>query len=385
MNSKMIAIAAVAVLIASGAALVLAPSDVEAVDNYDSPESLGTVVLYDKAADGDSVTATLKFNEGAYKQYHQYGFTITAGDSEPGAGTAYSEIVYKKDAANTTPASVGGLEITATGDDGEYTLTIGDTDSTKAGSNTIYFKLDVSVTPAEGTSSIDLDPFYYVLKVDVRKSGSLSFNTSSFEFEQNAAVDQTLTVSSPESFNVTGYEWYAIGLPAGLNIGVIGDVLKITGMATSSMVSIENNVKIVGRDKTNGSEYYGTISVGVTSVTEISATMALYSGESEINEKATVNGIVNYVVKVGTDDIQLRITSEDSISSTDFNVSVIDGTGVRVPISADLDTTNYDIPASGVGIYTIEVNTAGSTTIIVLHVVPDVTGSDAGFVIVGSP
>lgn len=384
MNSKMIAIAAVAVLIASGAALVLAaPSDVEAADNSGTPESLGTVVLFE----GENATVVLKFNETAYSMYDQYGFTIKAGITDPNNNGNYNVTVYEKDGTNNeTGGTVDGFVVKAAGNTGEYYLTISDAGSATPGIHKIYLKLDVTVTPVSGLS-IPLDPFYYELNIDYIKSTDLTIDGKDqyLTFNLNQIQSETISITSP-SLTLNELDWYAIGLPAGLSIDVSDSNLTIFGMATAVQEKIP--VKIVGRDS-KGNEYIGTVYITVSGSDATEITVKLYDGESELKpeDNDAFDG-TNYIVKTGTKDIQVRISG--ATSTDGITVSVIDhDTGERVSLEPVESTSYYyNVPTDGVGTYTIEVITNAATENVknfVLHVVTEVTGSGPGFIVVGNP
>lgn len=383
MNSKLIAVLAVIAIAVSGVTLAMSDST-EAVGNgsAEHPYELGHVFV-DKTKNGteaNAITSVLKFNESAYDYYAGYDFSFWA------ASTAYNtnsctQFYTTKNTEEIDAGTDEYLNISATGSDGKYILKIWADDNTTTGEKDLVIKLQVTVHlvsgDTESESSIVLDPIYYHIDVTVTNDQTLSISNELLIFTQNIQGEQNVIFN--DSISLANTEWYAVGLPAGLNISVKEDKLVIHGMPVNTTVAESNgyvSVKIVGRDS-NGTEYTGTVNIKVNAENVVS--VVLKDGSNALkgyNDN-------NYVTNSSNPDITLEITGVGSA-----NVTVINSTGVRGNAVANEGTASnfvsYKIPTDGAGTYTIEVDIGSDVQELILHIVPNTTGAGAGFVVVGT-
>ena len=384
MNSKMVAFLAALVMLVSGVALA---STVQAEPNYGGQAmqsgDVNLGVYYLDITKGNTTKEEIvpfKFNEMAYDVgYTSYGFEIALlgnGESEAfytnssgtrtNTTTTQENIVFSIASGTNEPTTLGTYELKLT------------PDSTEPEAGVYEFRMQVSVSVTTGGVTENVTPTTYYFKLHVTDDGTITFNENSLTFTQNVNMSKTLTVSEPSGFNVTGYTWYAVGLPAGLNVVLNNGSLEIRGMAVE-VPETAKDVKIVGRDR-NGSEVTGTIEITVETAPAIN-----YLLKSN-NETLKHEGDVWVKTTVGADEdaqVQLVITG-----ATTANVTVIDNDGTRKPASTAGQTDNtvaFTIPTDGAGTYLIEMDVGGSVTIATLHVVPVTTGAaGAGFIVVGN-
>ena len=383
MNSKMVAFLAALVMLVSGVALA---STVQAEPDYGGQTiqsgdvDLGVYYLditYGNTAKEEIVP--FKFNEMAYNVgYDSYEFKfelLGTGDSEAfytyssgtrtNTTTTQENIVFSIASGSNAPETLGTYELKLT------------PASTEPEAGVYEFRLQASVSVTTGGVKENITPTTYYFKLYVTDDSTITFTETSLTFTQNVNMFETLTVSEPSDFNVTDYTWYAVGLPAGLNVVVNSGSLEIRGMAVEDITSKE--VKIVGRDS-NGSEVTGTIEITVEAAPTIN-----YLLKSN-NDTLKHEGDVWIKTTVGADEdvqVQLVITG-----TTTANVTVIDNDGTRKPASVAGQTDNtvtFTIPTDGAGTYLIEMDVGGSVTVATLHVVPVTTGAaGAGFIVVGN-
>ena len=371
MNNKLIAILAVVAFIAAGAmAAVAAPSEAEG--EYE----LGPTYV----AKGGSSTVPLYFNENAYTSYPSYSFTMKASATNDftSAETLFSGPTDEEQLS----VEVGDTGITveasrtASTAHSSFDIKLSAEKNATVGSKTVYIQLVVSVCPvAENEKSIVLDAFVYKVTVNVRETGTTTGNNVTF----TKGVSGSATVLDSNVIDGVSYtEWYAAGLPKGLNIGVESGAVVIKGLTNDSAVS-EKDLTIVGYDTTTGSEV--TIRINIT-IQEGESIEYSISGAERIGDTETwVSKYANGQITKPT----LSITGDGT-----YTVTAIDqdsGTYDRIPIDSEKTDNGYDytLPVDGFGVYTIEMTYNGLMTTATLHILPVTVGAGAGFIVVGSP
>lgn len=385
MNNKLLAVLAVAVFLASGSvAVAAAPSDAE------DEIPLGTVFV-----DADcEATVLLKFNELSYTGDKSYEFTMKAGVDESekklfyGKGTGndgknndgyampINDGTEDPDEAST---DVVTIKAAPKGDVlGVYTiaLTVGST--VASGSYSIYIDLDVITHPAEGTS-VELETVSYVvdLKVTEDQTG-ITFSYNGNLYVKDAINAELTTIAG---ITVANYDWYAIGLPSGLNVVKTSDGnLYLRGLTTE--IAQNKTIQLVGRD-TNGNEIFATFSLTINAERVIKYYI---STDGTSNEgKVLSNNKDTWAVKTNSDKVILTIEDKGT-----YDVNVIDlnnEEAQRVDATKVTDSTSrgqqFYVPINGAGAYSIEIIHDGGTKIVNLHIVADAVGSGAGFVVIG--
>ena len=383
MNSKMIAVLAVAIMAVSGCVVTMsAQSDADAVD-------LGMVYV-----DTNPAEVELRFNETAYTQYDSYQIVLDAQVGMNSKANIYDQT--KGNTADSTGNSVivdgtYDLDLTVTkSSDGVYKIKIVNDETNKAPSGvyTIGFTLYVSATV--GNTPIPLDPIGYTLDVNVR---SFTEATFSAEGDMTAGVSGSLTLVGLLTYDsVNKYNsWYAVNLPDGLNVKLDGNDLKIVGMTEASEQEITCiGVVVIGRDDV-GNEVHIT----VNEFTIAKSPKITY----EINNATKVEGAADtYMVESGKTPAPTLTIKVDGVEFS----SVTDGRQLIVSVIKDGSkrtdyqyTSGMTIPTNGVGKYVIEMTIGGSSvdgseangvsTNATIHVVPNITGAGAGFIVVGQP
>lgn len=379
MNSKLIAAVAVIALLSAGMAVMASGAS---ATQPAGTNNLGEVYLdSDDTTTGSSVE--LRYNQSAYENvYHSHTVQMSVAKTTDGSipTSGYTEFYSTLTANGTAENMVFSAKEPS---NGVSTVTVkADTTAPTAGSYEMIIKLEVTVTPKDGATSIPLDPVYYYLKVNVRTNGTIS------SMSVNAF---TSGVNSTQQVNIEGltksidsYDWYATGLPAGLNLAVSGtgndSKLNVTGMTTGNTA----DAKVVARDKTTGAEYTGELTVTVNT-NDQKITYKLASGGEELSSD---NGNY-YVEQSATSGLTLEITKPEGFTGT-VSVTVIDLSSetldrVSVTVASSSNTDTYSIPTAGVGTYVIEISYSGDYVMLTLNVIPNATGSGAGVTISGNP
>lgn len=371
MNSKMMAVLAVAIMAVSGCVVTMSTqSDADAVD-------LGMVYV-----DTNSAEVELRFNEYAYSQYDSYYMVLKAQ-----VGSNTDAVVFEAEkpvdkASKTADVPVSDstdLDLTVTKDSmGVYTVKVtNDKEKTAAsGEYTISFTLYVNAII--GQTPTPLTPIGFNLDVNVRSfiGGSATVGESmiagaSGSIEVPANIDDDKKVTDFTS-------WYATGLPDGLNVGIIDGKLMIYGMTAASENDISCTVNLIGRDAVGNEVTIENFTFTITKTPKIT-----YKIE---NAKLIAPG--EYMVESGLTEPTLTITNGFTGDDRTITVSVISDDGSRTPSTYNPGMT---IPTDGVGKYIIEMTIGGSSdangvsTTAILHVVPNITGAGAGFIVIGQP
>ena len=385
MNSKMIAVLAVAIMAVSGCVVTMsAQSDAaEAVD-------LGMVYV-----DENSAKAEIKFNETAYSIYESYDFLIAAQVAGYDPKDVYAKIgdseVNQKTADLVVNTGEQKLNLAIDGSEGVYTVTIGNDGMNPAssGTYTIVFTLYVTAYP-EANAGLPMTPIQYELDVNVRSFDDAEINIKSGKDDLYAGISGKVVLSCTTPNNINDYSWYATGLPEGWNIGIDDDgKLALFGMTAADDEEKPYNVNIVGRDSV-GNEYRTTTPIILTFKATPEITYEFNDAVKEVAGSADTYMIEN------DKEAKLTITNGFDDNRT-ITVSVIDEDGDRATY---IYSEGMDIPTDGVGKYVIEMTvgatvsgdsgevtatTNGVTTVATLYVVPNVTGAGAGFIVVGQP
>ena len=382
MNSKMIAVLAVAIMAVSGCVVTMSvQSDADTVD-------LGMVYV-----DTNPAEVELRFNETAYTQYDSYQIVLDAQVGTNSKATIYDQTKWNTADPTGNSVIVDGtydLDLTVTKSiDGVYKIKIVNDETNKAPSGvyTIGFTLYVNATVS--STPIRLDPIGYTLDVNVRSFNYAAINIEPGSDDLYAGISGKVVLSCTTPSDVGNYSWYATGLPEGWNIGVDDDgKLALFGMAAADDEDKTYKVNIVGRDSI-GNEYRTTTPIPLT----FKATPEITYEFNDVVKKVA-GSADTYMVENGK-EAKLTITN-GFVDSRTITVSVIDENGGRATYEY---ISGMTIPTNGVGKYVIEmtvgatvdgdeevtITTNGVTTAVTLYVVPNITGAGAGFIVVGQP
>lgn len=187
---------------------------------------------------------------------------------------------------------------------------------------------------------------------------------------------------------VSDYDWYAVGLPAGLTMANNG---TISGIPTDkSKVSVDKPIYIYATDK-SGNMYYGTITQFQIAEKD-SATEANGFGYY-INDADNGANKATYLFSpkdIGEDGIKLYLTNDEGTLINDgtaldgYTVKVIGDTG----ISNDLASVggSYSLPSTGSGAYkvTITDDDTKNTAVFTVYIIGEASDITASIVIEGA-
>ena len=389
MNNKAIAVLAVVVMAISGCAVAMSEQSEAAVTD------LGTVYI-----DENKTTAEVefRFNELAYTTYDSYAFNITAYEINDfaNAKSVYSDNIESGASSSESKTaqdivvdeSNGALNVAVEKSKvGIYKISVKNS-TTPASSGTYTIGLSLNVVPIKDGATVDLDPIDYRLVVNVRSFDEINLTTNVNELIAGVSGTIKLTQSGEDvkQINVTDYDWYAIGLKPGLNIGIVDGSLAIHGMTAASDEDVEmNDVVVVGRDA-YGNEVRETLGeITIKATPKITYTISV--GYKDLTP---VIGYI-YAFESGKGTPVLTIVKGEDTRA--ISVSVINTTtGER---ETDEYSDSMDLSINGVGRYVVEMTvyfdstsavdgtTTGLTTTAIIEVFPNTTGAGAGFIVVG--
>lgn len=390
MDKRIIAII-LALIVAVPAAVCMAQYDSEAADDESTDTDVNDGSTEETAIplggeikinSGKSATVGLKNNEAAYV-YGYSGYSIvfdvklnedytdctigTFGTSESttseGKDTTYSNVSISRSSADTK----GDFTITITGKNvGEETIIIRSTVTVNVGatetvSDVKYYELDVTVIGADSTITFTSD--------------SVSIDVTAGEL----MPDQEIGVTSPTISQ--GMTVYAKGLPAGLNVVIVENKLKITGMTTDDAATY--GVNIVLRDA-SGVEYVGEIDVVVFAAKSYDYTVSI-TPDSAVKK---VSDTSYYMLNGSTDEVTLTIAGTAQPFQGKVYIYQVDQDKFQrselTNPSVSGNAKSYTFSVDGVGQYVIEIyNVDGSIKAITLNVIPVSVGS-VGLIVIGN-
>lgn len=387
MNNKTTAILAVVAMVMAGMVISISTSA-----DAEGEIELGKV-LVEEGGDSDSVL--LKFNESAYAVNQSYEVRMYAGTSGGSENVLFLTKNVEPD-TNSGNLDIGSGSLTLSakqrmeGDSplsGNYDVNVRAASGTTAGSYSIFIKVEVSVTVADGVQ-ITPDVSYYKMTVNVTDNpADITFNN--IEVVSGQDGKHYLTANSQSSFDYDAYSWYAIGLPDGMSVGADTTGLYVAGLANyDASGSDEYTVDVMGRDSI-GSEVRGSFTLTVTESKELAYNLT-YGAASDTDSDGLFDNILNraedgdvWVAKTDSDPgVVLNVYNFTPSSVT--VVKVDDGDISRVyGTETSPGSGSYNIPTDGAGVYTIEIGYDGGVKEVKLFVIPATSGAGAGFVVIG--
>ena len=391
MNSKAIAVIMAVAMAAVGFSVVIA--DDAAAD----PIPLDRVTV--EVGDSDASTV-IGINEGNYTGY-KYTLTWTLSISE-----SYQTITVK-DTINSNPILTTTLYVKAdgtvqtgvrdaafslalTGDEdniGQYNVTITGIAETNS---VISYKLQSSITvqTADG-DEIEFENFAtYNGSVNVipkNENNELSLTLDDDGAQIGKYFEKSIAFQTGSTMVVSDYDWYAVGLPAGLTMASNGQVSGIPTAASS--VSAENPIHVFATDR-SGNIYHGTITG--FDIAKKDTAVDVNGFGYYINDKVDGANKATYIFSNNVEKIQLHLTNAEGNDITTglggYTVRVINDNGTIDNLGPVEGQTYYKLPHSGSGAYTVAVtlNSTGATATFTVYIVGNAMDITASIVIEGA-
>ena len=389
MNSKAIAVIMAVAMAAVGFSVAIA-DDADAID-------IDRVTI--EVGDSDASTI-VGINEGNYTGY-KYTLTWTLSISES------NQTITVKDSINSNPTLTTTLYVTAdgkvqtgvedaafslalTGDEdniGQYKVTITGIAETNS---VISYKLQSSITvqTADG-DEIEFENFAtYNGSVNVipKNENNELLLTLDYDGAQiGKYFEKSIAFQTGSTMVVSDYDWYAVGLPAGLTMASNGQVSGIPTAASS--VSAENPIHVFATDR-SGNMYHGTIKQ--FDIAEKDTAVDVNGFGYYINDKVDGANKATYIFSNNVEKIQLHLTNAEGNDITTgldgYTVRVINDNGTIDNLGPVKGQTYYKLPHSGSGAYTVAVtlNSTGATATFTVYIVGNATDITASIVIEGA-
>ena len=265
MNSKAIAVIMAVAMAVVGFSVAIADD----ADAAPTERDLGRQVI----TNGESVSLVVGINEGNYTGY-KYKVTWTLEITTAGIADGSGKTIFVRDTTGTDPTNntttlyvdkngftTSGSEkysISMTRDDtnvGEYAITI--TAGGEAFTKDLEFQLtpEIQVHTDGGDKTFTNFALYKFSVAVIKPNTSMSLVLDDTGTKVGAYYNQTIAFNSTDSSGMTvgDYDWYAVGLPAGLTMASNG---QVSGIPTSEGTT--ETIYVFATDKT-GNMYYGTI------------------------------------------------------------------------------------------------------------------------------
>lgn len=347
MNSKTIAIAMAAIMAMTAFAAIgiFDGGSADAADANSNGQKtiMGSAEKPYALSVNKEVNAKIKYNYNAFTSdaavAFSYAYTM---DNAKGNGTI--------EAGVTTATAINGIDVKISGGNGSYTVNFtGKEVKSLTACTEIDFVLSVTDKVTANGSTVDMPTqtytftAYIIVVDDTSKTIKLTDFDGTFAYETAYSITASVvdTTSAPQT--LTGYKFYATGLPSGLSMtveGIIGGTLNGTGNIgngsfTVYAVSVSGHVvsktfdytitehvnrdfTIKNHDSPNDTKDYATLRVGETLILDITPSSS-YTLE---NLQASCSGG----------------NANAAISGNEGTVTAIfDGTGTSViTISADV-------------------------------------------------
>ena len=407
-NSKYTVLAIVSMMVLAGSAVILQMDDADAVVKDMTDE---VIVLKSDDTVGHNVTLfTDEYKNSSYgykmtwfiteienqKQQNELD-AITEGWLElgkrqynedtntysPTASQTIDDVVFTISERKNYSSDIANV--------GEYNLNI------KAQENAVdtkvALKCEVVVTISGLDEGFKVSNLYYLYSIDVESPQSvIELDTPSVDVVIGRNVSFTISANTYNEgngeagdLNISGYNWYAIGLPAGLSMSDSG---VVSGTPHKTAEAREYTVNVVGSSKDTSGDVAKTV--------ECTLKFTLLSGnDGDITLSFTPTDLVkeisdvSYITEIGIGNVQLSVSQADNYPFDVLTVKVVDSTGV-VKVIDDVNgkNTKFDIDISGTGLYRIYVtsvvDSVQSTSYVDLHVVGNLDSVFAEIIVSGA-
>ena len=381
MNSKAIA-AMMAVIMAVIGFAVVSADGTDAAVNKDISVAVGET----------DATTYVGINEANYVNYDYTliwkmkvgsgGYTDVATFSDDSRDPA---TVYVSDSTlNTSSVQNGKFNVTISADEniGVYNFAI--TGVAITSEIEIYFKPVITIF-IEGTDGKTIDNYAEnCLGITVFKASGSTIEVS-FSPEDGMSVGKYVNgkITIPTGMVLSDYDWYAVGLPAGLTMSADGHISGIPTKETSD----EASFKVYATAKSDGqilSDDNVPITVSPRSAEGITGFEYVVGVDAE---NADYNSDKVYVFSA-TETIIVKITADGTTAINDATVRIISDSGVKVFDSGTdgvytiREESSTD--ATGTGAYQVQITHNSETELFTVYVVAQGGDLDANIFIVGA-
>lgn len=197
-----------------------------------------------------------------------------------------------------------------------------------------------------------------------------------------ASIDGSFTVGTYGSdsitvgaMNLTKYDWYAVGLPAGLTMSPDGTV---SGIPTVAYTGSGSTIRLFATGE-DGKVIEGVLTgLSVSEEKPVTGkyTYEVYSDEGKEN--------VPYIFQNG-ETIKLKVVSIDNPSEVEDAVVTVISTADNQNTTTTITCTGgfYILPSTGSGAYTVQITWSGQIETFSVYIIGEASAINADIVIVG--
>ena len=199
-----------------------------------------------------------------------------------------------------------------------------------------------------------------------------------------ASIDDSFTVGTYGSDSITvgamkltKYDWYAVGLPAGLTMSPDGTV---SGIPTETYTNGDSTIRLFATGE-DGKVIEGVLT-GL-SVSEEKPVTGIYSYEVYLGDEASPSK-VPYIFQ-NEETIKLKVTSVEDQSLEDDPVVTVINTVSNQTTTTPIQPTGefYILPSTGSGAYTVQITWGGQIETFSVYIIGNASEISADIVIVG--
>lgn len=293
--------------------------------------------------------AKIKYNYGAFTSAavvsfaYEYTMGTTNGKGSITAGT---------DANSATAADINGISTKIYGSDGEYTVNF---TGTAVKSLTESTKIDLvlsvtdKVTVDGATVGLPTQTYtftaYIIVVDDDSKTIELDGFTGSFAYEKTYGIAASV-IDSKKKTELSGYKFYATGLPAGLSMTVEG---KIGGMLSGTDTLTDGSFTV----------YAVSVSGHVVSKA-FNYTIAEHTERDfTITNDGSPGDTKNYATIKVNDKLTLEITPSGNYDLTNLEASSSGGSVIDASISGNEGKVECTFNGTGTSVITVSADVDG--------------------------
>ena len=262
---------------------------------------------------------------------------------------------------------------------GVYTMVVEGKAPTDAPTDAITYNLSASINislpdGSEGSRLIDDFAQYSGDVIVFPGEGGKFKATISGLFTVGTYISKSIEVGA---MNLTKYDWYAVGLPAGLTMSPDGTV---SGIPTVAYTDDTSTIRLFATDE-DGKVIEGVLT-GL-SVSEKKPVTGIYSYEVYLGDKVTPSE-VPYIFQ-NEETIKLKVISAEGQSLEDDPVVTVINTATDQTTTTSIPLTDgfYILPSTGSGAYTVQITWGGQIETFSVYIIGEASEISAGIVIVG--
>ena len=337
-------------------------------------------------ADGDGADATVESKTISIAQGETQTFQLMTNEkaySTASAGWTSYEAKWSVKEATDNTMTADGITYSATKVEGDanfglYNVKMVASDSAASTTTPATHTLVFTVTLTFAESSTAVLTYEYPLSVTITAKAA-AVTLAAMKATQNVPFTAKISAAEGSTLTVDNYDWYAIGLPAGLGMAKDGTV---SGLATTGAAAADYKLTAVEKATSSTSTvpktYSFTLNLTVVAATTSGSVILTFENAdvvggtaktitfSGIGGKASVTPSDTAFAEEGTKNVKFTVSTSEGSTVSVTKVVTIDGTnGTEKEVAGG--ATEYTLDTSGTGSYKtkVYVNVDGQDAVLV--------------------